>query len=380
MQNAYSRYTDISGTLCVRLHNDVKVEPLMQIPGISESHRDDIIIDDCDFCARLQSADSDSIFLEGNTLYGGYIRSQWGHFLLNTLARLWYLKSDISPGFDHILFFADKNVKLPLKGNYKEVFELLGISDKVIIADAPVSVHRLIVPDIALEHPVKYSTEFLSPFLTIKERINRTKPRSYSTKVFLTRSRLPKASRNEINIEYLDRFFADNGYEIVAPEQLSVSELTHKLHSASVIASVSGSTAHNFLFAPNDARFIVIERSAACNPFQIPIDMLTGNNHTYIDSFVLPRIAPATGSLFLYSATAQLQQFISDNSMLPHRFPQSESARRNELRRFLWRYRRLYRHTIGLSLWDIDNAPAVAEAYICSEPLYIKWLSSPVFF
>lgn len=286
---------------------------------------------------------------------------------------------DGSMEFDHILFFAD-TPGLTLSGNYREFMELAGIAGKVVIADTPVRVTDLTIPGCALMHYESYSRRMRDIFDTVRHNAIEGMPSTPqpSGKVFLTRSRLKGAEAHEINLLYIDRFFQYNGFDVLSPEKMSLTSLIQRLAACSEIASVSGSLAHNFLFAPDQAGLLTIERTAANNPFQVAIALMTGHPITCIDAFRLPKIATSTGNLFLYAATPQLRRFAADRHMIPPEIPEDMSHRRRELRKYMSTYRHLYGHSTGINLWETGELPAIAEAYAETAAYYGELLTGGV--
>lgn len=370
-------YTDRSDRLSISRLHDVAITPTGQHPGASENPMPDTLIDDCDFCASIQNkehAPSDITHLDGKVLYAGFFRTQWGHFLMNSTARLWPLFTGAVEEADHILFFTDTMSEIELKGNYKEFLELAGISSKVVITHKTVAVDELIVPEISFEHTRYFSRETLAVFEAVKKAASKGEATVKSKDILLTRSALPGASKDEINISWIDELFARNGFEIVSPEKISLSELIRILSAARKVASLSGSTAHNFLFADPKSEFIIVERTAVNNTFQIGLNIMAGLDCTTIDAFRLPAIAPSTGRLFLYGLTSRMESFIKDNDWKKPEFKDGAGRRRRELLDFLKLHRRHYGYTTGLEVWATEDLPSVAEAYHESFEYYRPWL------
>lgn len=382
-------YCDHSGKLHIDVYDEVMLTPIGQIAGASAEPDTDMLIDDCDYCARIdvmhyvqntipnivsKSCSNGYKYLAGRVLYGGFFRSQWGHFLMNSTSRLWPIFTEAVDDVDHILFFADTQSKYIPAGNYKEFLELAGINDKIVIVCEPVTVEHLIVPEIAFEQTRYFSREAMAVFEAVKQAVLPTQGTESADKILLTRSALPTACSDEINIAKIDDFFSHNGYKIVSPERLTLSQLISLMNGAHSIASLSGSTAHNFIFANPKSEFIIVERTAINNIFQIGISLMTGQHPILVDAYRLPRIAPSTGRLFLYSATDELERFIADRGWNGHSFDSSDSNRKRELRKFIKRYVRQSGHATGIEGWAIDDMSAVAEAYIESYQYYKPWL------
>lgn len=375
---AIAAYQDRSGHLGIKVYEDATVTPVGQMPGASDRPETGLLIDDCDFCSRVESESKnigdDVRHIGGTVLYAGYFRSQWGHFLLNSTSRLWPLFTGACGNVDHILFFYDSAAGTEPSGNYKEFLDLAGLSPKVIIADRTVRADRLIVPDISFEHTRSYSREATAVFEAVKKAaLNGSVPQP-DRNIMLTRSELPTAGKDEINIRLIDRLFTDNGFRTVSPEKISLTELIRLLASARTVASLSGSTAHNFIFADPRSEFITVERTAVNNYFQIGVNLMAGLKSTPVDAYRLPAIAPSTGRLFLYGFTDCLKRFAADRGWSIPDVSDNARQRKSELCKFLKRYRHHYGYTTGTEEWAAADMPAVAEACAESREYYRLWL------
>jgi len=304
-------------------------------------------------------------------MYGGYLRSQWGHFLMNSTARLWPLFTGAVTDVDRIVFFSD-SADCSVKGNMARFFELAGIADKVeVVKSGRFSAAEVIVPDIALEHPLFFSREFMTPFDALRRAVPGDNQAVRTRRVFMTRSGLPGASKNEVGIDDVDRFFAANGYDVISPERMTLDELVMVLAEACTVASVSGSLAHNFVFADPGTEFVVVERTAAVNDYQVALGLAKGIEQTFVDAFRLPWPARATGNVFLYGDTECLRLFAAERGMTKPLFRLSPGA---EVRCFARRFRREYGYDMSLREYELNVAPAVAEAVMESAEYYRPWL------
>lgn len=365
-------YTDRSGSLKIDELREATLRPLGELIGAAEHGAADLLIDDCDYCARIVDR-SDCRRLSGTTLYAGFFRSAWGHFLMNSTARLWPLFTGAVGSVDHILFMVAPEDNIELSGNYKEFFDLAGIADKIVMSTGEIAAERLLVPEIAFENNTYYTREMLTPFDAVKRAVS-DDDSATAAPLFLTRSGLPDARYDELNIERLDELFSRNGYRVVSPEKISLSELIRLFRTSRHIASVSGSIAHNFILAERDTDAVVIERAAVTNSYQVGLSLMVGLPTAFVDAFRLPRIAPSTGQLFLFGATEPLERFIADRRWQSHSFRSDAAARRSELRRFMSRFLRRYGHSTGVESWVIGDMVAVGEAYLESYAYYRPWL------
>lgn len=375
-----------NNNLQIQCHTNVYLKPLGQLyAAMSVDDGQILITEDTGMATLLQSATHTdaSRHLKGNTLFGGYIRHKWGHFITESMARMWALER-IQGTIDHILMFTDQPNDKSVEGNFREVFRLLGIEDKLVIEDCTVRADRLFVPDIAYEHDVFYSDLQRNTYRRITEAaLDNNEPAAdffhKGDKVFLSRTRFRNSKRDSINTELLDAFFLSNGYHVLSPEQLSLTVLIHILHKASSIATVSGTLAHNFVFAtdPEDKDFIIIERHGWINDFQLGLDKMMGIHPVHVDGFYLPRLSSSQDNIMLFAPTPQFIDFAHAYGLSGADFADSSTSTRiKELRRFIQRCRRYYGCATGLQPWETESGPSILEALVASQERYAPWINS----
>lgn len=368
----FDGYADRSGELRVRSAGNVCIRPMGQSPGVAQTP--ERIIDDCDYYAEIRNSGTCTDF-PGKTLYGGYLRKNWGHFLLNSTARLWPLFSEgFTDDYDRIVFFAEDPSVSVLKGNFREFLELAGIFDRcVVLLPKPCCFSRIDIADISLEIGRTLSNEFMRIFdLVRKNALDGSTPGVPQTDIILSRKNWN--SDTQIGIGLVERLFTSAGYLSVSPEKMSLRDLIARLDNASEIVSFSGSTAHNLLFCRHK-KFIQLERSAANNAYQPAVIRMTGSKSVYIDCFYQPMLTSSTDSLTIYGFTPQLLAFAADRGIrLPDGVSETDEASAGEFRRYLRIYRRHYGYAPGLNPWEEAQLQAVAEAYFASRPRYARML------
>lgn len=363
---------------------NVLLTPLGQIPTPYPPTNGEYIVDDNDFLTELKSL---STFageaIRGTTLYGGWLRKVWGHFLMGGMARMWPLLNEtFFKTIDNVIFFSHDFKDNKLTNNYLEIMQLLGIDEKIQILSSSVCVECLVIPEISFEHDCFYSSECRDTFNYIRKRALNSQDdteHAYPKKVFLTRSLLRDAIKNEINIQRLDKLFSDNGFEIIAPERTSISRLIKIFNRADTIASLSGSTAHNLIFdSPDSGReHIIIERHPRPNSFQMNIDTMMRFRTTYVDGFYLPNFSCSSNSVMLFAYTPQLKAFSASKQWKTDAFDDFDTTavKRRELKQYFSRYRRYFGYGETIAEWEIMYAEAIAEAVIDTQYHYRRWLS-----
>lgn len=301
---------DDNGGYKVKALKNVTLTPRGFIADASENPAPGRIVEDCDLCVDVSEASG--VKSKERVMYCGYFQSKWGHFLLNSTSRLWYVLIDSS--FDKYLFFATEDGPDSITDNYLEFFDLLGIADRVEIQKKPVAYNEVVIPELGLSFPSIYSTEYIDLIKAVKKAaLAKTEGRSATggNPIFLTRSNLQKSSRFEIGINMLDSFFASNGFSVISPETLTLSQLITTIDSAPIVASIAGSTGHNLLFGNSRQQSYIMERAPYFNYGQPIITKAIGSETTYVETCLSPSTVAYGLGPFMYYPTEWLKEFAS---------------------------------------------------------------------
>ena len=371
-KSEWDNYLNRTHQLTIQHFANVKLRAMGQCPGIQPL--ENRFIDDY---SEIVETPCEITKIDGNVLYAGYFRLSWGHFLMNSTARLWPLFTS-GDRYDKIVFFCESNETPELKGNFLEFFRLLGIENKcVFLSPSIYEFEKITIGEIALEIGRYYSSEFMLPFEAIKSKVLETavKKTEIVKGIILSRSNWNDNQSVQLNVRNIENTFIANGYKSVSPETTSLSDLITLMDSADCIVSFSGSTAHNILFARNK-KLIVLERCAANNIYQIGIEKMTGGEYVPIDCFYQPLLVSSTDNLTIYAFTSQFKSFVCKYGMeLPG---DDNTDSKKEFKRLLTIYRRRYGYSVGLNSWEVPQFPAIAEAYFESYQRYGKYLERQV--
>lgn len=378
---------DKTGNLEVHIFSDCTIVPhyykdkiKSDVSSIKIGDLPEYVSDGADlYSGNINNSDS----MHGVILYGGYYRAHWGHILVNTMARIWYYYESYCPKIDKIIFVADNPHINWGKGNIIQLLEVAGIKEKIEIINKPTHFDMIIEPECSIVRFKHYSKEFMNVFNFVKKKaLEISVDKFFPDKIFLTRSGLKQSQKNELNIEYLDKFFSRNGYTVLSPERMSLVELIHYFNNAKTIASICGTLAHNLIFAPSSAKIQIIERHPFINISQQLCNKSADLNAVLIDANQMPLQSSSIGSLFLYKPTKYLEQFILDNNMIGHVFPCDDKNRKKELKKFFKRYKHLYGLSPCYHEFDLMYGPVYTEAVLDSYEEYGKWLKRkcPLFF
>lgn len=205
----------------------------------------------------LRPADREPQAVAGEAVFGGYVVDQFGHFLIETCSRLWYLRGrpDARSVWLGPLSLSDPAAAPGLLPWQVELFDLLGFRrDRMTLVDRALRFDRMVVPEAGAVlrhylHPLQAEALAVRPF----------GPRRPGHRVWLSRTGLGRGTiANEAELE---AGLLARGWRILHPETLSVTGQLDALAGAERIAGFGGSALHALLlFAGVDARIDVVSR------------------------------------------------------------------------------------------------------------------------
>lgn len=327
---------------------------------------------------------------EETVVYLGYFRKHWGDFLVDCTNRLWYSLSDHT-SVDRYVFFCDAGKTLKLDGAYREFFELLGIWNKLDIINTPTRYKRVIIPESSFcrQKGIWCPKNYLKVFDAVRDNaLNKTAGQGTDVlsdkRIFLTRSMLLKAKRNELGLDLLDSFFSCNGYKVIAPEELSLREQIEAINNADIVACCSGTLPHNMLFGKQEQKLVIIERNALNNRVQPYISRMRALEVYHVDgNYTIYPVELAYGP-FIYGYSKELKQFVEHMGYVP---PDESFLSQRYLRRVFRAYMELYRKEhyaswyMGGDLpWMTRDIDILYEAYLDSESVFGAFLKGKKMF
>lgn len=173
-------------------------------------------------------------------IYCGVLYHHFGHFLLESLARLWFARQQP----DAPLVWAGAGTwktGMRLRPWQQDILDVLGVTNPTIIATRPTPVGRLHMPDIGYRYDDRFHpqhAEFLAAY--------HGPPQDDAVKVWLSRSAIAKDVR-DLNAVAIERRLSDAGWTITHPEQQSIREQLDTMARAGTIAGEEGSAFHTLM-------------------------------------------------------------------------------------------------------------------------------------
>ncbi len=215
-------------------------------------------------------------------IYGGRVHSHFGHFLINTLPRLWGLSTGRRPDYK-ILCHDGSTPDLWFHVPFIScIFGALGLTrDNFVVFDRPTRLRRLLVPQTSLgeQTHAHYVFRALCHRIAMKLEVNEDYRRM--DPVYLSKTRLKSGVgriQNELEIEME---FQAAGIEILYPETLALPDQIKLFGQRRVVMGSTGSAFHSSIFAPPRSTIICLNPIPTVNSNFVLIDKLNGNDATY---------------------------------------------------------------------------------------------------
>lgn len=253
------------------------------------------------------------IQLDEDVIFGGALIGHFGHFIMECWSRLWYIIQH--PELQLKIMFITTT-----HGGYHEWFDdffrLMGIDlNRIVYVKKPTQCRSVTVPEQSQYnawHFVKYTKEFFIPYQVIKSHVTPGKIK----KIYLTRKNIivGKYRRICFNEEYFENFFSAHGFEVIAPEKLSIEEQISLVMGADEIAATLGTLTHWVMFCKPTTKFIMLTRDLSAQSIQIFINEAFEVNDYYIvkawKKFLY--VESHVDGLFFLGANKYWQEFVAD--------------------------------------------------------------------
>jgi len=312
-------------------------------------------------------------YRDQKVVYCGYMINQWGHFLIEAVCRLWYfLEKDET--IDKYVFFLQDGEEREIKGNYREFLELFGIWDKVEFINRPITYREVLVPELSLKCQTYYSPKFREMFDIIADNVVVDPSWTPLEKIYYSRSQFAKGQPFEFGFDMLDDFFARNGYTILYPEKVPLSQMIYYIRNSQVVASLSGSLPHNMFFAKNGQKVEIIERCTINDDNQVDVNRIRELHVVPIDANIPIYPIDFVGP-FIMGYTPELQRFAEDQG---YAAPDEKFLSKKHYKKcfvgYMKAYKDLYRYNWFMFDWYAEFADYLIEAYQAGHAFFADYL------
>jgi hypothetical protein len=266
-----------------------------------------------------ESENEELIFEDETVFYLGTFFSGWGHFITDSLKKMWFL---LTPEFQKL---KAGNIKLvctvipefKFNANHIALLSMIGVDVKDIhIVTKPTRYKNIYLPDTSFtrlklgedDYRGRYYTkEYLDLINHITTQIPDT---AGYEKVYYSRTGLH--SSRDVGEKDIEKLFKLMGFKIVKPERLTFVEQLSILQGCKCFAATEGSISHNAIFLKEGTQTIIFRKYWGVNEYQLTINAAKKLRVTYVDAHLtMPRIDGFAGPFFMY-LNEQVQRFAND--------------------------------------------------------------------
>ncbi|UXU75044.1 MULTISPECIES: glycosyltransferase family 61 protein [unclassified Paracoccus (in: a-proteobacteria)] len=198
--------------------------------------------------------------LDGHYLFGGIFYGHFGHFIVESLARLWALDRVQGP-LDGIIFTPKiQRVNARTVAVYREMLEAMGVRVPVVIASRATRVARLSVPRQGFG-----MYDLSAGSAAFRDYVNRHAGRDIAPdgpeRLYVSRTRLGPQRGSILGEARIEAYLADEGYEIFHPQLASQNEQIARYKAAKFIVGTDCSPLHLLGYVGNaDQKAAVLTR------------------------------------------------------------------------------------------------------------------------
>ena len=237
--------------------------------------------------------------LGGTWLYGGHWIQHFGHFFTETVTTLW---PDLADSVEGVVFHSYMS---RFRGITPWQTELMSLTSYAglpveIIEDEPLRVDRLLVPTRSVvvngwaEPEAVGVWESMTNAVGGRSTLDPTGRRIFMSRTDFNSGKRALGRKVRTSVERdaaLDAAFSDAGFDVVAPETLTIHEQIRLAAGASLLAGSAGTALHLSAFAPPGVR--VLELGDDRSPtVQVPHQMVVDAAREHPSAFVPYDVAP----------------------------------------------------------------------------------------
>lgn len=245
-------------------------------------------------------------------IYFGNFWKHWGHFLIDSLSRLWiFLYDEYS---DYKICYTGHE----FDGIYKEFLELFGLSlDRFIHIDQAEKFKEILVPECSHMPGIYYTDEWKKIFDKVianaLKKCDEEKINKHSNKIVFSRKNFLKFGKApfEVGESNVIKFFSKNGYEVICPEKYSLIEQISIINNSDEIVSISGTLAHTLIFAKDGTKLIQLKKYPEVNYRQIEINQCRNLDVYNLDVHISPFLV-RNGGPFVYDINRNVINYAKD--------------------------------------------------------------------
>ena len=226
--------------------------------------------------------------LDEEVVYLGWLFNHYGHFLMQSLARVWYLR-EVAPSVRVLFHYPGRSGWEPARWALRMLAEFGIPQERILTLDEPTRLRRLIVPEPLFEprsvtagRVVRAHVAMARPYREVAERIASSATPT-AQPVYLSRRLLPSRQRLMVGEAELEATLRHNGFHIAHLQTMPFAEQVRLVNSHEHIVSNAGSAAQNVLFALHRPRLHLLTNAQFFSPDYFMHAMVSGTETSFIN-------------------------------------------------------------------------------------------------
>jgi capsular polysaccharide biosynthesis protein len=217
--------------------------------------------------AQPQPFDGDAEVVAEPVVWLGWLFGHFGHFLLESLSRVWALEGRN----ERVLF----HLPDPIGEEIWRVLKLMGVPrDRVLAPERPTLFRTLLCPSPGIELQFAAHPCFLEPFQRLAREVAGQERRS-SQPLYLSRSRLQTHKRRFDGEAEVAALLEQRGYHVFHPQEHPIEEQIRVVNHHDQIVAANGSAAHLILFCLDKPKLTLLTHMPLSRDFLL-CSALTG--------------------------------------------------------------------------------------------------------
>jgi hypothetical protein len=248
--------------------------------------------------------------VDNEVIYLGYLSYHFGHFLVDSLSRFWFLLDSLDKTKDLVYISNKDNLFI------SDILNFVGWgrgARKVYRIKEPIKFKSVTIPQSSCFYD-HYHIEYKDSCRKIAERVEDNK---IYKKIYVSRRKLKSDTTSKLyGDQYFEKAFKKAGFKIIYPEKLSLKEQIGLMKNCEHLAGIVGSALHLSLFCKDGIEVTHILRCKENIRRYIRLNKAKNIKDNYICAYAEPLPVGSGGFPFIVNINDKnFIDYINDNNM-----------------------------------------------------------------
>lgn len=220
------------------------------IHGVYDTNME--LIEESNLCYSSIKPEKVSHLINKDVIYGGIFFNHFGHFILESLGTLWYIKK--CKYKDVVWTLSNSNI---IQSWQYEIFDFLKIKNHFLFNIVPTKYKSVDIAFPSTILPLEYYSQDFIDSVSFFQPLSKKRGR----KIYLSRTQLPATAGGIANELDLEKLLIRYGFEIFHPQNHSLRIQLETMSSAEVVFGIESSAFHSIVFLKEcKTKFIALSR------------------------------------------------------------------------------------------------------------------------